>query len=68
MFLNAKSVGEEAQWLILATTAIVLLAGCGEPEVVTFETLTQEFCEGIANLLDLPKAEREVEFVHSISG
>ena len=49
--------------LILATAAIVLLAGCGEPEVVTVETLTQEFCEGIADLLDLPKTEREVEFV-----
>ncbi len=54
--------------LILATAAIVLPAGCSEPKVVTVETLTQEFCKGIADLLDLPKAEREVEFVHSISG
>lgn len=42
---------------------VVLLAACGEPEVVTVETLTQEFCEGIADLLDLPNTEREVEFV-----
>ncbi len=49
--------------LAAAAVLVVLLAGCGEPEIVTVETLTQEFCEGIEELLDLPKTEREVEFV-----
>ncbi|MDP6507882.1 MAG: hypothetical protein QF719_11570 [Chloroflexota bacterium] len=49
--------------LVLIGAVIVFLAGCGGPEVVTVETLTQEFCDGIADLLDLPKTEREVRFV-----
>jgi hypothetical protein len=48
--------------LALAAVLALLLAGCGEPEVVTVETLTQEFCDGIIELLDRPKAERDEKF------
>lgn len=47
---------------LVAGAAMLILAACGEPEIVTVETLTQEFCDEVVEMMDRPKAERQVKF------
>ncbi len=50
--------------LVLVGALILgLLPGaCGEPEIVTVETLTREFCDGVIEMVDRPADERAEKF------
>ena len=39
-----------------------VVAGCGDPEVVTVRWLTEEFCAGVEGVLALPAGKRNEKF------